>query len=168
MGARRIGQTAAMVTMATGGIFAKPLIMQKHPVACQAVPTTTTAVVLEDEQAQQIAHQHRSLIHKGELSFGTLLGLCTGYFIKKMGRLFALMIGMGFVCLQIMSAKGYVTVHWDRMQAGYNKQMDVDQDGRVTVRDVQSKWRKLINLLTKNIQFKSTFLAGLYAGIRFG
>ena len=51
-----------------------------------------------------------------------------------------------------MSAKGYVTVHWDRMQAGYNKQLDVDKDGRVTVRDVQSKWRKFIDLLTKNIQ----------------
>ena len=51
-----------------------------------------------------------------------------------------------------MSAKGYVTVHWDRMQAGYNRQLDVDKDGRVTVRDVQSKWRKFVDLLTKNIQ----------------
>ncbi|KAI9246921.1 FUN14 family-domain-containing protein [Phascolomyces articulosus] len=120
------------------------------------------------EQPVVVSPQKQSLVHKGELSFGTLLGLCTGYFLKKMGRLFAIMIGMGFVCLQYMSAKGYVTVHWDRMQAGYNKQMDVDQDGRVTVRDVQSKWRKFVDLLTKNIQFKSTFLVGLYAGIRFG
>ena len=51
-----------------------------------------------------------------------------------------------------MSAKGYVTVHWDRMQAGYNRQLDEDKDGRVTVRDVQSKWRKFVDLLTKNIQ----------------
>ena len=32
-----------------------------------------------------------------------------------------------------MSAKGYVTVHWDRMQAGYNKQLDVDKDGHYIV-----------------------------------
>ncbi|KAI7856132.1 FUN14 family-domain-containing protein [Circinella umbellata] len=156
-----------MVTMGTTGIMVKPLIFQKQPIACQANIITTESLPSVEEiiEPQQ---EKRALVHKGELSFGTLLGLCTGYFLKKMGRLFALIIGMGFICLQYMSAKGYVTVHWDRMQAGYNKQLDVDKDGRVTVRDVQSKWRKFIDLLTKNIQFKSTFLVGLYAGIRFG
>lgn len=54
------------------------------------------------------------------------------------------------------------------MQADYNKEFDIDKDGKVTVRDVRSRWQTVINLLTKNIQFKSTFLAGLYAGIRLG
>ena len=32
---RRLGQRTAMVTIATGGIMAKPLIFQKQYVACQ-------------------------------------------------------------------------------------------------------------------------------------
>lgn len=41
------------------------------------------------------------LFHKGELSFGVVLGFCTGYLIKKVGKLFALAVGAGFVFLQV-------------------------------------------------------------------
>ncbi|KAI8137669.1 FUN14 family-domain-containing protein [Fennellomyces sp. T-0311] len=157
VGARRTFQTGAMVSVATGTIMARPLLMQKQPVVCEAAAPVQVQVT-----------EKRQLILPGELSFGTILGLSTGYFIKKMHRMFALIIGMGFVCLQYMSHKGYITVHWDRMQAGYNRQFDDDGDGKVTHRDIQSKWRKALNLLTQNIQFKSAFLAGFYVGIRVG
>lgn len=67
-----------------------------------------------------------------------------------------------------MSMKGFVTVHWDRLEGGYQKQFDVDADGKVTTRDVRSKWNTLVSFLTRNIQFKSTFVIGLYAGVRYG
>lgn len=67
-----------------------------------------------------------------------------------------------------MSLNGYVTVHWDRMSSGYAKGMGVGPDGKVTVRDVNSRWQKFVGFLTHNLQFKSTFLIGLYAGIRYG
>ncbi|KAI9310683.1 FUN14 family-domain-containing protein, partial [Dichotomocladium elegans] len=108
-----------------------------------------------------------NVVHKGEIAFGTVLGVCTGYFIKKVGKLLMFMIGLGFVCLQYLSAKSYITVHWDRMAQGYNREFDVDQDGRVTKRDINTKWQMLIRFLTHNLQFKSTFLVGLYAGIRY-
>lgn len=44
---------------------------------------------------------HRTLVRKGELSFGVFLGFCTGYLIKKVGKLFALMVGASFIFLQV-------------------------------------------------------------------
>lgn len=67
-----------------------------------------------------------------------------------------------------MAQQGYITVHWDRLEGGYKKALDVDKDGKVSTRDLQSKWQKFINILTSNIQFKSTFLVGFYAGMRYG
>lgn len=46
------------------------------------------------------AEVSKSLFHGGELSFGAVLGVCTGYLIKKVGKLFALAIGAGFIFLQ--------------------------------------------------------------------
>ncbi|ORX60593.1 hypothetical protein DM01DRAFT_1281911 [Hesseltinella vesiculosa] len=109
-----------------------------------------------------------SLVRKGELSFGMVLGLCTGYLIKKVGKLFALMVGVGFVFLQYLSFNGFITVNWDRMEGKYNEKMGVDQHGRVTYKNAKKKWNALVGLLTHNIQFKSTFLVGLYAGVRYG
>ncbi|KAG2220084.1 hypothetical protein INT45_005845 [Circinella minor] len=114
------------------------------------------------------ADVQKSLFHKGELSFGVVLGFCTGYLIKKVGKLFALAVGAGFIFLQYMSFKGFITVHWDRLEGGYKRQLNVDENGQVTHKDVRTKWNSLVGILTHNIQFKSTFLVGLYTGIRYG
>ncbi|KAI9492189.1 FUN14 family-domain-containing protein [Zychaea mexicana] len=110
----------------------------------------------------------KTLFHKGELSFGIVLGFCTGYLIKKVGKLFALAVGAGYIFLQYLSFKGLITVHWDRLEGGYQRQLDVDKDGRVTHKDVRTKWNGFVGILTHNIQFKSTFMIGLYTGIRYG
>lgn len=90
--ARMVGGAGAATTMVIGG----PLLF-KQPVACQQMvqPTTPALVVQEQQQPKG------SLIHKGEISFGVLLGVCTGYFLKKIGKLFAFMVGLGFVSLQV-------------------------------------------------------------------
>ncbi|ORY95241.1 FUN14 family-domain-containing protein [Syncephalastrum racemosum] len=156
--------------------MAMPLCI-KRPVHCQEQGILLIRRPLYDNNTHHILVQvprpvvmeeNNPLIHKGEISFGAVLGLCTGYFIKKIGRLFALMVGLGFVFLQYMSLNGYVTVHWDRMSRGYAKGMGVGPDGKVTVRDVNSRWQKFVGFLTHNLQFKSTFLIGLYAGMRYG
>ncbi|KAI8082588.1 FUN14 family-domain-containing protein [Gilbertella persicaria] len=109
----------------------------------------------------------KSIFNRGELTFGTFLGLCTGFLVKKVGKLFAAFIGTGFVFLQYLSQQGYVTVHWDRLEGRYNSTFDTDKDGRVTRRDLSSKWQNFVNFLTSNIQFKSTFLVGFFAGLRY-
>jgi hypothetical protein len=70
--------------------------------------------------------------------------------------------------LQYCSSKGYISVHWQNIENNWRGGMDVDGDGKVTRRDLKSKWNTLTGFLTQNIQFKSSFMIGLYAGIRYG
>lgn len=89
--ARMVGGAGAATTMVFGG----PLLF-KQPVACQQMVQPTAPALVQEQQQPK-----GSLIHKGEISFGVLLGVCTGYFLKKIGKLFAFMVGLGFVSLQV-------------------------------------------------------------------
>ncbi|CAO3701979.1 unnamed protein product [Rhizopus stolonifer] len=135
----------------------------KKPAHCEAAYANPI-------QVNQLAptQTRQPLFRKGELTFGTFLGLCTGFLIKKVGKLFAAFVGTMFVFIQYLSGEGYVTVNWDRFENRYTKVLDTDKDGKVSTKDIQSKWKKFINILTNNIQFKSTFLAGFYVGLRYG
>ncbi|KAF7723441.1 hypothetical protein EC973_002040 [Apophysomyces ossiformis] len=88
----------------------------RPPVQCEGVFLGTQKSVSAEEQAAEAVDEilkkdtpgHRqSLFHKGELTFGTFLGFCTGYLIKKVGKLFLMAVGVGFVFLQVNSG------HWD-------------------------------------------------------
>jgi FUN14 domain-containing protein 1 len=47
------------------------------------------------------AHASKTLLHKKELSFGVVLGFCTGFLVKKVGKFFALMVGVAFLFMQV-------------------------------------------------------------------
>ncbi|CAG8435895.1 680_t:CDS:2 [Funneliformis caledonium] len=110
----------------------------------------------------------RKLISKGDITFGSILGFCTGFLFKKIGKMVAIAVGIGFVFLQYMAYQGFVTIHWQRINNAFTQEMDVDQDGHVTARDTKSKLRILIDLLTVKFQFKSCFVSGFYLGLRYG
>jgi uncharacterized membrane protein (Fun14 family) len=66
------------------------------------------AIVQINSEAQEVIQdniqittkQKQPIIRKGELSFGTFLGLCTGYLVKKVGKIFIGFIGATFIFLQ--------------------------------------------------------------------
>ncbi len=43
------------------------------------------------------------LINKRDITFGSILGFCTGFLFKKIGKMVAIAIGIGFVFLQVNS-----------------------------------------------------------------
>ncbi|RUS35008.1 FUN14 family-domain-containing protein [Jimgerdemannia flammicorona] len=141
---------------ATTALFTAARTTYCNPAVCEAAPPLPSS------------SQPQPLVRKGELTFGASLGFCTGYLVKKIGRAFALIVGVGFLFLQYLSAKGYVTVHWERMASHYRRQLDHDRDGRVTASDWRTSLAILLDLLTANIQFKSTFVGGFYLGARYG
>ncbi|CAG8569143.1 6247_t:CDS:2 [Paraglomus occultum] len=113
-------------------------------------------------------HEKKSLLNKTDITFGSVLGFCTGFFIKKVGKMVAVAVGIGFVFLQFLAYQGFVTIHWNHMSDAFTRELDVDKDGRVTVKDTKSKLRILIDLLTVKFQFKSCFVGGFYLGLRYG
>lgn len=167
LGASKIIALATMTTAASAPLFYKPAVQcQAAAAKFNSIHDTFEAASYENQKIN--AHHNKPLFNKGELTFGTFLGVCTGFLVKKVGKIFAAFVGTGFVFLQYLSQQGYVTVHWDRLEGGYTNALDVDKDGKVSKRDLTSRWQKFVNFLTNNLQFKSTFLIGFYAGIRYG
>eukprot|EP00871_Galdieria_phlegrea_P002923 jgi/Galph1/3631/GphlegSOOS_G2279.1 len=50
-----------------------------------------------------------------QVSIGTLLGIATGYSLKRIGRFVLFLIGTEVVILQLMAYKEWVTVHWNKI-----------------------------------------------------
>lgn len=159
-----------ILALATVSSATTPLLF-RNPVHCQAAfaqRNETLDAAVKESNRISAQSSNKPIFNKGELTFGTFLGICTGFLVKKVGKIFAAFVGTGFVFLQYLSQQGYVTVHWDRLEGRYISTLDKDGDGKVSKRDLHSKWQTFINLLTNNIQFKSTFLIGFYAGMRYG
>ncbi|KAF9962696.1 hypothetical protein BGZ70_007966 [Mortierella alpina] len=108
------------------------------------------------------------MVNTKELSFGTAMGVCSGFLFKKLGKMFLLVAGLGFVTLQMLANAGYIQVNWILIESRFKEKFDLDQDGKVTVKDARFGLNWIIDLLTRNFQFKSTFAGGFYLGFRYG
>ncbi|KAF9288566.1 hypothetical protein BGZ68_010944 [Mortierella alpina] len=108
------------------------------------------------------------MVNTKELSFGTAMGVCSGFLFKKLGKMFLLVAGLGFVSLQMLANAGYIQVNWILIESRFKEKFDLDQDGKVTVKDARFGLNWIIDLLTRNFQFKSTFAGGFYLGFRYG
>ncbi|KAG0042249.1 hypothetical protein BGZ83_000729 [Gryganskiella cystojenkinii] len=134
----------------------------KNPVAYCAAATGATPTTT------RLPHDKDPFINTKELSFGAAMGLCSGYLFKKLGKMFLLVAGLGFVCLQMLSNSGYIRVDWSKLENTFKSQLDLDKDGKVTTRDAKHGIQWVMDLLTRNFQFKSTFAGGFFLGFRYG
>ncbi|KAG0338397.1 FUN14 domain-containing protein 1 [Podila humilis] len=116
----------------------------------------------------ELAPDREPLINSKELTFGAAMGLCSGYLFKKLGKMMMLVVGLGFVWLQLLSSSGYIQVNWVKVEHKFKQQFDLDNDGKVTLNDAKHGFRGLIELLTRNFQFKSTFAGGFFLGFKYG
>ncbi|KAG0310914.1 hypothetical protein BGZ99_010468, partial [Dissophora globulifera] len=112
--------------------------------------------------------KNEPLINTREVTFGMVMGLCSGFLFNKLGKLMMLVVGLGFVSLQLLANSGYIQVNWVKIERRFKDQFDVDRDGKVTMNDARHGFRWLIELLTRNFQFKSTFVGGFIMGFRYG
>ncbi|KAF9177968.1 hypothetical protein BGZ51_008234 [Haplosporangium sp. Z 767] len=121
-----------------------------------------------DARSSYDPYEKEPIINTRELTFGTLMGLCSGYLFKKIGKMMMLVIGLGFVSLQLLTNSGYIHVNWGLIESRFKEKFDLDKDGKVTMNDARHGFRGLILLLTRNFQFKSTFVSGFVLGFKYG
>ncbi|KAF8932813.1 FUN14 domain-containing protein 1 [Dissophora ornata] len=112
--------------------------------------------------------QNDSMFNSKELTFGMAMGMCSGYLFKKLGKLMMLVVGLGFVWMQLLTSSGYIQVNWVLIESKFKERLDVDKDGKVTMNDAKHGFRWLMKLLTKNFQFKSAYVGGWALGFRYG
>ncbi|KAF9127164.1 FUN14 domain-containing protein 1 [Mortierella sp. 14UC] len=182
--------SAAFKSAATAGVASRTMIGAGAATTCLVGPLIYSRSMIASSMtangsyfAPRVAHcaaapaglryddyglKKEPLINSKELTFGMAMGLCSGYLFKKLGKLMMLVVGLGFVSLQLLVNSGYVQVNWKKIEHRFVDQFDVDRDGKVTVNDAKHGFRWLMNLLTKNFQFKSTFVGGFVLGFKHG
>ena len=60
-----------------------------------------------------------------KISFGTIMGYCSGYALKKAGKLAAIVLGAGFIAVQTCVSYGYLEVDWNKVKDDAVKKVKV-------------------------------------------
>ena len=63
---------------------------------------------------------------------------------------------------------GYITVKWDKVSDGVQAKVDVTNDGTIDGEDLKEYWKKVKQVLTKNVPSAGGFSCGLLFGVRYG
>jgi uncharacterized membrane protein (Fun14 family) len=71
-----------------------------------------------------------------QVSFGSVVGYCSGMALKKIGKVFAFVIGVGFVGIQSAVHAGYIEVDWAKIQKDAFKPIDTVRLFLYSVRSV--------------------------------
>lgn len=53
-----------------------------------------------------------------EFLLGGILGLVTGYAVRKVAKILAVVLFVQFALFRFLESKGIVVVHWDRLSGG--------------------------------------------------
>ena len=102
------------------------------------------------------------------LSFGAVMGYCSGTAMKKVGRSLAVVIGIGFTGIQSAVTAGYIEVDWHKISGGIIAKLDVNQDGKLDVEDAKSYWKKIKSVLTNKVPAAGGFSVGFMYGVKTG
>lgn len=78
------------------------------------------------------------------------------------------MIGVGFIFLQTLAYKGYITIDWDQIKLSLHKTVDATGDGKVDAEDLKAYWQKVKKILTQNVPNAGGFSIGFLYGVQSG
>ncbi|CAM9535953.1 unnamed protein product [Phaeothamnion confervicola] len=105
----------------------------------------------------------------GKFGFGGFMGFSSGYALKKVGKLAAVVIGIGFVGLQGLAYGGYIKqIDWKKVEEKAVKMVDVDGSGSFDKEDVKAWWRQLKKVLKQQMPTNSGFAGGFALGFYTG
>lgn len=76
--------------------------------------------------------------------------------------------GLGFMSLQTLSYYGYVQIDHVRIQADFERAMDLNKDGKVDKEDAQLVYAKIMEVLQHSLPAGGGFAGGFVAGVRSG
>nr|CCA24028.1 conserved hypothetical protein [Albugo laibachii Nc14] len=104
--------------------------------------------------------------HFGEISFGGVLGFCSGYAVGHVGKLAAMSIGGGFLVAQIAHSQGYISINWKKLERDIVKVIDPNRNSTgFTARDCHILWKRFLQIMEKNLPSSSGFVAGFLYGV---
>ena len=60
-----------------------------------------------------------------QLGFGGVMGYCSGMAFRRVGRLFGVVLGVGFMGAQAAAASGYIDIDWEKVKGDAIKPFDL-------------------------------------------
>eukprot|EP00553_Chaetoceros_curvisetus_P015993 CAMPEP_0204646070 /NCGR_PEP_ID=MMETSP0718-20130828/3982_1 /ASSEMBLY_ACC=CAM_ASM_000674 /TAXON_ID=230516 /ORGANISM="Chaetoceros curvisetus" /LENGTH=122 /DNA_ID=CAMNT_0051668209 /DNA_START=42 /DNA_END=410 /DNA_ORIENTATION=+ len=105
--------------------------------------------------------------HISTLTFGSVVGYCSGAAAKKVGKAVAVLAGICFIAVQSAVYSGYVAVDWNKVKDDAIAKVDTDGDGEMTLKDFKNYWKKVKAILTKNIPSAGGFSLGFMYGLKY-
>lgn len=102
------------------------------------------------------------------ISFGAVMGFCSGYAMKKVGKALAFIVGMGFIGLQAAATTGYIQIDWEKLRLDVVKRVDTTGDGKFDANDCKAYWAKVKKLLTYELPSAGGFSLGFLYGVKSG
>lgn len=103
--------------------------------------------------------------HIQQVSFGSIMGFCSGVALKKVGDEAAVVVGLGFVILQALQYLGYIKIDYNKLSDDVTKTIDADSDGKLTISDFLIIYSKLKKIMLYNLPSSGGFLSGFITGI---
>lgn len=103
-----------------------------------------------------------------KISFGSVVGFFSGYALKQVGKVAAVVLGAGFIAVQTCVSYGYIRIDWGKVKDDAIKTVDTDGDGKLGADDLKIYWTKLKSLLTENLPNSGGFSVGFFWGIKQG
>jgi len=104
----------------------------------------------------------------GKISYGSCLGGCAGYALKKMTKAAAMAIGGVFLFLQVLAYKGYIFVDWQKVEKDVVSKLDQDGDGDFDGDDVKILVANMWDFVKFQLPSASGFGLGFVAGFKYG
>ena len=102
-----------------------------------------------------------------KITFGSLVGYCSGVATKKIGRALAIVAGVGFMLVQGAVYSGYIDVDWKKVQDDVASKVDANKDGALSAEDAKEYWKKVKSILTHNIPNAGGFSLGFLYGVAY-
>ena len=114
------------------------------------------------DAVEQVIEKSKPIL--ANIGMGGIVGFTSGIALKKIGKALAVVIGTGFIGLQLASVMGFVDVKWDHVAQSAKTKMDANQDGILDTEDVKEWWKRLKKLLTYKIPSAGGFTVGFLYG----
>jgi uncharacterized membrane protein (Fun14 family) len=92
------------------------------------------------------------------IGFGLVSGWVVGFFFKKLAKIAALILGLLFVCVQIMVVNRWVQVNWPKVAASAGH----------LAQQVQGSQSSFWSVLLWNFPYAGSFCAGFAMGFKSG
>ena len=124
-----------------------------------------------DKIATEVGSKVAEAVETGvptQLSYGFMSGLCSGYALKKAGKVAAMVLGGGFMALQTLAYSGYIEVDHGKLKKDIEGMMDLNKDGRVDKEDLNKASEDIMEVLSFGLPAGAGFGAGFIFGLRQG